>query len=182
MPLNPAVQVHLNCKSSSCDTIQFPPFKQGESLQGSSAKGNIHPGVTSLRLNDCLVLMRSLSPVILKLLDKVKVKNFYSYMGICNIHRSNQVQSNNCKVKNPNWREARQMTIFKHKERFATVSYHETSLCSGQRAGVNAHKSGAPTDSDSLPRFRASIFWYPGISERHTHDLNLCSWDIFKER
>ena len=146
------MQVHLNCESSSCDAIQVPPFKQGESLQGSSAKGNIHPGVTSLLLDDCLILMRS--PVILKLLDKVKVKNFYSYMGVCNIHRSNQVQRNNCKAKKSNWREARQMAIFKHKGRFATVGYHETSLCSGQRAGANAHKSGAPTDSDSPSRFR----------------------------
>lgn len=68
--MNPALQVHLNCESSSSDDTQVPPFKQGESSQGSSAKSNIHAGVTSLRLNDCFILMRS--PVILKLLDKVK--------------------------------------------------------------------------------------------------------------
>lgn len=50
VPVNPALQVHLNCESSSCDVVQVPPFKQGESSQGSSAKGNIHAGVTSLRL------------------------------------------------------------------------------------------------------------------------------------
>ena len=53
--MNPALQVHLNSESSSCDTIQVPPFKQVESLQGSSAKGNIHAGVTTLRLNDCFI-------------------------------------------------------------------------------------------------------------------------------
>ena len=52
VPVNPALQVHLNFESSSCDAIQVPPFKQSESSQGSSAKGNIHAGVTSLRLND----------------------------------------------------------------------------------------------------------------------------------
>ena len=52
VPVNPALQVHLNCESSSCDAIQVPPFKQSESSQGSSAKGNIHAEVTSLRLND----------------------------------------------------------------------------------------------------------------------------------
>ena len=50
--MNPTVQVHLNCESSSCDAIQVPPFKQGESSQGSSAKGNIHAGMTPLRVND----------------------------------------------------------------------------------------------------------------------------------
>lgn len=68
--MNPALQVHLNCDSSSCASTQVPPFKQGESSQGSSAKSNIHARVTSLRLNDCFILMRT--PVILKLLDKVK--------------------------------------------------------------------------------------------------------------
>lgn len=70
VPVNPALQVHLKCESSSCDVIQVPPFKQVESSQGSSAKGNIHAGVTSSRLNDCFILMRT--RVILKLLDKVK--------------------------------------------------------------------------------------------------------------
>ena len=69
VPVNPALQVHLNCESSSCDVVQVPPFKQGESSQGSSAKGNIHAGVTSLRLTGCFILMRS--PIILKLFDKV---------------------------------------------------------------------------------------------------------------
>ena len=68
--MNPALQVHLNFESSSFDAIQVPPFKQGESSQGSSEKGNIHAGVTPLRLNDCFILMRT--PVILKLLDKIK--------------------------------------------------------------------------------------------------------------
>lgn len=131
VPVNPALQVHLNCESSSCDAIQVPPFKQVESSQGSSAKGNIHAGVTSWRPNDCFILIRT--PVILKHLDKVKGEEFYSYMGVCNINRNNQVQRN--KVKNPNWREAhRQMTIYKRKGRFTTASYHETSLYSGQRA------------------------------------------------
>ena len=45
--------------------------------------------------------------------------------------------------------------------------------------GVTAHKSGVPTDSDPVPRFRASIFWHPGISERNAPDLNLRFRDIF---
>ena len=56
VPVNPALQVHLNCESSCCDAIQVPPLKQVESSQGSSAKGNIHAGVTSSRLNDCFIL------------------------------------------------------------------------------------------------------------------------------
>ena len=68
--MNPASQAHVNCETSSCGAIQVPPFKQGESSQGSSAKGKIHAGVTSLRLYDCFFLMRT--PVILKLLDKVE--------------------------------------------------------------------------------------------------------------
>ena len=68
--MNPAVQVHLNCESCCCDAIQVPPFKQGESSQGSSAKGKIHAGVTSLRLYDFFMMMRT--PVTLKLRDKVK--------------------------------------------------------------------------------------------------------------
>ena len=69
-PVNPAVQVHLNFESCSCHAIQVPPFKQGESSQGSSAKGNIDAEMSYLRLSDCFMLMRT--PVILKLLDKVK--------------------------------------------------------------------------------------------------------------
>ena len=72
VPVNPALQVHLNCESSSCDASQVPPFKQVVSSQGSSAESNIHAGLTSLRLtdHDCFILTRS--AVILKLLDKVK--------------------------------------------------------------------------------------------------------------
>ena len=77
--MNPALQVHLNCEYSSCDVIQVPPFKQVESSQGSSAKGNIHAGVTSLRLNDFLILMRT--PVILKLRDYVKSEEFLFIHG-----------------------------------------------------------------------------------------------------
>ena len=68
VPVNPALQTHLNCETSSCVAIQVPPFKQVESSQGSSAKSNIHAGVTFLRLNDCFILMRT--PVTLKLPDK----------------------------------------------------------------------------------------------------------------
>ena len=68
--MNPALQLHLKCESSSCVAIQVPPFKQGESSQGSSAKGKIHAGVTSLRLYDFFMMMRT--PVTLKLRDKVK--------------------------------------------------------------------------------------------------------------
>lgn len=44
---------------------------------------------------------------------------------------------------------------------------------------LTAHKSSALTDSDTLPRLRASIFWYPGISEWYVPDSNIGFRDIF---
>ena len=34
VPVNPALQVHLNCESSSCDATQVPPFKHQADIVG----------------------------------------------------------------------------------------------------------------------------------------------------